>query len=96
MSRTSWLFSLLSHLETPLFRDTVAAIRSLYLRCSELREHLVNDPDYDESLLAALNLLISVSGNFYGQGEEYSNFPMNEDTMVDEVKGGTETSADDG
>ena len=55
----------------------------------------MKDPDYDESLLAELNLLISVSGNFYGQGEEYSNFPMNEDTMVDEVQAGTETSADD-
>lgn len=77
--RTEWLFGLLSHLEPPLHRDTAASVRSLYLRCSQLRQELLAGFEIDDYYLAELNVLISITGNYYGQGEEYSNFPRHLD-----------------
>jgi hypothetical protein len=67
--RGLWLFALLSNLETPLFRDTVAGIRSLYKRCKELREMLPTGNRDDAT--SAVNVLISITGNYFKQGEEY-------------------------
>ena len=83
-----------------MHRDTVASIRSLYLRCSQLRQDLLADTDVDKCSLAELNVLISISGNFYGQGEEYSNFQRCKDKEYDKTQPsdneGSNESAGDG
>lgn len=76
-----WIYSLLARLEKPLFQDTGALIRSLYRRCCELR---IQDFDVKKGLgeetddkIARLNLLIVISGKYFGQAEEYTNNSSN-------------------
>ena len=66
-----WLYGLLTRLEKPLHRDVVAVIRQLYRRCCYLRKALnVDSPSFDGTL-ASLNVLIAITGAYFGQGEEY-------------------------
>lgn len=75
-SRGKWLYSLLAKLEKPLHQDISALMRQLYRRCSILRYDLTNNNNNNNKLtfddqLAVLNLLISITGSYFGQGEEY-------------------------
>jgi Survival motor neuron (SMN) interacting protein 1 (SIP1) len=72
--RSQWLYSLLARLEKPLHGDMAALVRQLYRRCCFLRSELIvtKHPDFEKHL-AALNTLISISGAYFGQGEQYSN-----------------------
>eukprot|EP01041_Mallomonas_annulata_P002008 gene2007-3902_t len=57
VSRAAWIYALLARLEKPLYQDTAAVVRNLYRICSE-----------SESI-AVLNLLITISGLYFSQGE---------------------------
>ena len=51
---------------------TSAALRHLYRRCCVLRANLSGTYVDDlEISLARLNVLISITGSYFGQGEEY-------------------------
>lgn len=66
-----WVYGLLARLEKPLHRDSVAVIRQLYRRCCYLRKMLsIDNADFDTAL-ASLNVLIVITGAYFGQGEEY-------------------------
>jgi hypothetical protein len=72
--RSQWLYSLLARIEKPVHQDSVAMIRQLYRRCSFLRSTLsVNSEIFDQEL-AFLNVLITIGGSYFGQGEEYTSF----------------------
>jgi hypothetical protein len=74
-----WIYSLLSRIEKPLHRDMIASIRQLYRRCCELRAALKKpaekhsgkengDTSFDQDL-AMLNLIITITGYYFGQSE---------------------------
>lgn len=67
-----WLLGLLARCETPLCRDTVSNIRALYRRCTELRSQCGAEEQDEMEQRAMLNILICISGKYFGQGEEYS------------------------
>lgn len=82
-SRGQWLYGLLARLEKPLYQDTAAVIRQLYRRCCELRSCLgaktksthgsaldANASANYEADIAALNVLISITGIYFRQSEE--------------------------
>ena len=75
--RVSWIYALLARLDMPLFQDIVAALRQLYRVACKLRAKMKQtetknpEEEYFE-YLARLNLLIVISGRFFGQGEIYS------------------------
>ncbi len=69
-----WLYSLLARLEKPVCQATASTIRQLYRICCALRCHLVADSSSFDADLAALNVLISICGAYFGQGEEYVAF----------------------
>jgi Survival motor neuron (SMN) interacting protein 1 (SIP1) len=70
-SRSRWIYALLARLETPVYQDTVAILRQLYRRCCLLRAGLGKGEV--EEQLARLNILIVLTGAFFGQGgEEYA------------------------
>jgi len=67
-----WLYALLARLEKPLFQDTAAMVRELYRHCCIERARLpetFSDSDDMEASLAALNLIITITGSYFGQGE---------------------------
>lgn len=68
---SQWLYAMLARIEKPLHRDTVAAIRQLYRKCCVLRCKLDKISDGFNADLASLNVLISISGYYFGQGEQY-------------------------
>ena len=82
------MYALLARLEKPLCRDTGAIIRQLYRLCSDCRAKLVeNSPNFDSNL-AELNMLISIAGSYFGQGEEYDSRQYVADaTEEEEVRG---------
>lgn len=85
-ARGRWLYALLARLEKPLYRETAASIRQLYRRCCALRLQLsqtsaacLNKEDATAAVtfqnqLASLNVLISIAGSYFGQGEEFDAF----------------------
>ena len=71
-ARGQWLYGLLARLEKPLDRNVSSIVRQLYRRCCSLRADLSStSPSFDVEL-ATLNVLIGLSGAYFGQGEEYS------------------------
>jgi len=63
---------LLARLEKPLDRNVSSVVRQLYRRCCSLRAELSStSPSFDVEL-ATLNVLVGLSGAYFGQGEEYS------------------------
>lgn len=82
--RSQWLYSLLSRLEKPLHADMTAAIRLLYRTCCQMRagrggpavDCMMDNSnrDFDEQEIARLNILISICGLYFGQGEEFIGF----------------------
>ena len=88
-ARGRWLYALLARLEKPLHRETSASIRQLYRRCCALRYALSQTSsaisvdqaattscslDEFQAQLGRLNMLISIAGSYFGQGEEYDAF----------------------
>ena len=74
LSRSQWIYALLAKLETPLYQDTVALLRQLYRKCCSLRANLQlgeNNIEFNK-YLARINLLIFLTGSYFGQGELYS------------------------
>ena len=71
-ARGQWLYGLLARLEKPLDRNVSSVVRQLYRRCCSLRADLSStSPSFDVEL-ATLNVLVGLSGAYFGQGEEYS------------------------
>lgn len=86
-ARATWIYGLLARLEKPLYRETVACIRQLYRRCCYLRSQLVpllmkemQVKDHQTNL-AQLNTIISISGCYFGQGEEYMKSILAQDEL---------------
>ena len=65
--RTFWIYALLSRIEKPLHKDAVFLIRKLYKNCSKLRS-LIKEDDVS---LPDLNLLITITGIYFGQRNLY-------------------------
>jgi len=61
-----WLFALCAVLDKPLDAETSAAARALLRKCSTLRASKTRDDDE----LAMLNILITISGKYFGQAED--------------------------
>jgi hypothetical protein len=71
-ARGQWLYGLLARLEKPLDRNIASVVRQLYRRCCALRSTLAADsPSFDVEL-ATLNVLVGITGAYFGQGEQYS------------------------
>lgn len=64
--RAIWLFALCAVLDKPLDAETSAAARALLRKCSTLRASKTRDDDE----LAMLNILITISGKYFGQAED--------------------------
>ncbi|KAL8161789.1 hypothetical protein V2J09_013278 [Rumex salicifolius] len=62
-----WLFALCAAIDTPLDADTSASLRSLLRKCSKLRA-AKSELD-DEAVM--LNILVTISGNFFGQADNF-------------------------
>ncbi|KAK7358036.1 hypothetical protein VNO80_17335 [Phaseolus coccineus] len=60
-----WLFALCATVDTPLYADTCAALRSLLRRCASIRAGKVA---LDEEVVM-LNILATISGRYFGQSE---------------------------
>lgn len=70
---SEWIYALLARVEKPLHRDVVATIRQLFCRCCELRNQLTTDNESFDNYLASLNLLIAITGYYFGQGENFDS-----------------------
>jgi hypothetical protein len=70
--RGQWLYGLLARLEKPLDRSMASLLRELYRRCCQLRAALHEDDHTFDVQIASLNVLIVITGSYFGQGEEYS------------------------
>ena len=53
----------------------MATIRTLYKRLCHLRRQALSG--IDDSNLARLNILIAITGGYFGQGESYSSLYLN-------------------
>ncbi|BAT93543.1 hypothetical protein LR48_Vigan02g273300 [Vigna angularis] len=60
-----WLFALCATVDTPLYADTCAALRSLLRRCASIRAGKVALDDE----VVMLNILATISGRYFGQSE---------------------------
>ena len=83
-ARGQWLYGLLARLEKPLDRTMASLLRELYRRCSQLRASLVEDESTFDVQLASLNVLIVITGSYFGQGEEYSTLSRGYDGENDD------------
>jgi hypothetical protein len=75
-ARGQWLYGLLARLEKPLDRNVASLVRQLYRRCSHLRASLALDSSNFDLQIASLNVLIAITGSYFGQGEEYSTLTV--------------------
>lgn len=75
-ARGQWLYGLLARLEKPLDRNVASLVRQLYRRCSHLRASLALDSSSFDLQIASLNVLIAITGSYFGQGEEYSTLTV--------------------
>ncbi|TMW55935.1 hypothetical protein Poli38472_008583 [Pythium oligandrum] len=66
-ARAAWIYALLARLDKPVHAEVAAMIRQLLRRCWQLRNDL---QDTTDTLLKPLNILISITGDFFGQLEE--------------------------
>ena len=71
-ARGQWLYGLLARLGKPLDRNIASVVRQLYRRCSSLRSSLLADSSSFDVELATLNVLVGITGAYFGQGEQYS------------------------
>ena len=75
-ARGQWLYGLLARLEKPLDRNVASLLRELYRRCSQLRASIDEKAETFEVQIASLNVLIAITGSYFGQGEEYSTLAV--------------------
>lgn len=61
-----WLFALCAVVDTPLHADTCAALRDLLRKCASLR---AGKSDLDDEAIM-LNILVTISGRYFGQAEK--------------------------
>ncbi len=78
-----WIYSLLAYIEKPIHREMVAEIRRLFRLCCDLRAELnASSQNFSEDL-AAVNLLITITGIYFGQSEQCSRFSLpDEQTFI--------------
>uniref|UniRef100_A0A0D9XRI6 Gem-associated protein 2 n=1 Tax=Leersia perrieri TaxID=77586 RepID=A0A0D9XRI6_9ORYZ len=62
-----WLFALCVAVDTPLDGETCASLRSLLRKCTNI---LATKPEMDDEV-AMLNILIAISGRFFGQYDKH-------------------------
>jgi hypothetical protein len=79
-------------LEKPLDRNVASLVRQLYRRCSHLRASLALDSSSFDLQIASLNVLIAITGSYFGQGEEYSTLTVGYGNEEDD---GDDDSGDD-
>ena len=65
--RARWIFSLSALLEKPIHAETAAMFRGLFRKCSVMRADLISGPE--DPLLPLLNMLVIISGGYFGQDE---------------------------
>lgn len=63
-----WLFALCVAIHTPLDAETCASLRSLLRKCASI---LATKTEMDDEV-AMLNILMAISGRYFGQGENSS------------------------
>jgi hypothetical protein len=95
-----WIYSLLARVEKPLHREIVGLIRELYRTCCNLRSSLDKNknPNFERDL-AQLNLLITITGYYFGQSEDCSkiSLPTEEEEMKRKAKeSGKQSESDQG
>ncbi|XP_019260945.1 PREDICTED: uncharacterized protein LOC109238910 isoform X2 [Nicotiana attenuata] len=61
-----WLFALCAAVDTPVNADTCAALRSLLRKCASLR---AEKSKLDDEVIM-LNMLVTISGRYFGQSEQ--------------------------
>lgn len=61
-----WLFALCAAVDAPVDADTCAALRSLLRKCASLR---ANKSELDDEVIM-LNMLVTISGRYFGQSEQ--------------------------
>lgn len=61
-----WLFALCAAVDTPVDADTCAALRSLLRKCANLR---ADKSKLDDEVIM-LNMLVTISGRYFGQSEQ--------------------------
>ncbi|KAJ0396938.1 hypothetical protein ATCC90586_008872 [Pythium insidiosum] len=66
-ARAVWIYALLARLDKPVHADVAAMLRQLLRRCWQLRNTLATA---DDERLKPLNILIVITGEFFGQLEE--------------------------
>eukprot|EP01040_Poterioochromonas_malhamensis_P011826 gene11826-12903_t len=78
-----WIYSLLAYIEKPIHREMVAEIRRLFRLCCDLRAELSASSQGFSEDLAAVNLLITITGIYFGQSEQCSRFSLpDEQTFI--------------
>ena len=102
-AKGQWLYGLLARLEKPLYQDSAAVVRQLYRRCCILRSQLAGAetqrcPTFDVDI-AALNVLISITGGYFRQAENNSSSDLVAQvlamTMSDAESSGSSTPSED-
>lgn len=88
--RGQWLYGLLARLEKPLYHQAAAVVRRLFRCCCELRARLSKQSGTFSADLAALNVLISICGSYFGQSETQAALPFDEDGSEEDFSGGEE------
>ncbi|XP_078441502.1 uncharacterized protein LOC144711388 [Wolffia australiana] len=63
----SWIFSLCASVDVPMDAEMGSCLRRLLRKCSSL---LAKKTDPSEEEVARLNILVAISGRFFGQSEE--------------------------
>ncbi|KAJ8547005.1 hypothetical protein K7X08_010591 [Anisodus acutangulus] len=61
-----WLFALCAAVDTPVDSDTCASLRSLLRKCASLR---ADKSELDDEVIM-LNVLVTISGRYFGQSEQ--------------------------
>eukprot|EP01033_Poteriospumella_lacustris_P004499 gene4499-3216_t len=93
---SEWIYALLTRVEKPLHRDVVAALRQLFRRCCKLRAELIEDNNETFSeTLASLNLLIAITGNYFGQNEALQSYFSDRKLDEGDNDGGDDMQDDD-
>ena len=83
-ARGAWLYALLARVSTPLLPDVAAEVRGVYVACIAWREKVAGKITAAAGVggtprkklkkkygttVAVLNLLIAVTGDYFGQGD---------------------------
>ena len=82
--RCQWLYGLLARLEKPIYHEAAAVLRRLFRCCCALRASLDESHINFNSDLASLNLLILISGTYFGQSESNSNIRFDDEDEIEE------------